>query len=65
MFTVEILKLLAFFLKQVASLLWTSSGTIPETFLPLARVLAIDRYVFDEVVGLVKLINKTFTVTIF
>lgn len=65
MFTVEILKILAFFLKQVASLLWTSIGSIPETFLPLARVLAIDQYVFDEVVGLVKLINKTFTVTIF
>ena len=52
-------------LKQITSVLWASIRSISGTLLPLTRVLTIDQYVFDEVVGFVKFISKTFIVTVF
>ena len=59
MFTEEIIEnicLFLFVLKLVVSLVLTSVGGITRTFLLLPRVLIIDQYDFDEVVGSLSLL---------
>ena len=52
------LEILALSFKLVTSFLLTSIGGMTATFLPLTRVLIIDQYVFEEILGSLSLLAR-------